>query len=54
MTLGTAIVVSIGILCVTFITVCIIGAGMTIKNQNNAKKSLEDISSKIIANRNKR
>lgn len=54
MTLGTAIVVSIGILCGTFLAALAIGAGITVKNQNTAKKSLEDISSKIIANRNKR
>jgi hypothetical protein len=58
MTVGTAIVVSVGIICSTLICLSLIGACIQIKkNQaasNLTKKLTDEISAKIIANRDKK
>lgn len=50
MTFGTALVICIGILCVTFLVACTLGAWLTVKKQNN----VNEISKKILENRDKK
>ena len=52
MTVGTAIVVSVGILAVAWIVTLGIGAWLTNKKQNQAKDITSAISQKILENRN--
>lgn len=58
MTIGTAIVVSVAIICVAFVTVCALGAWLTVKKQkiNNTQTEqsrqltqavIDNLSSKI-------
>lgn len=54
MTIGTAIVLSIGILCVTFLAACALGAWLTVKKQKNATEITNAISKKILENRDKK
>lgn len=44
MTLGTGIVISVGILCFTFVIVCLIGAAITKQKQQLASKIVKGIS----------
>ena len=54
MTIGTAIVVSIGIICATFLATVAIGAWLTTKKQQNAAEITNAISKKILENRDKK
>ena len=54
MTIGTAIVVSIGILAAAWIATMCIGAWLANKKQKDAKSLTDAISAKIIENRNKK
>lgn len=47
MTLGTAIVVSVAIICVTFLAVIGIGAVLSVKKTNATKKLTDEITSSI-------
>ena len=44
MTLGTGIVISVGILCGTFLVACLIGASITKQKQQLASKIVRGIS----------
>ena len=52
MTVGTAIVLSVGILATAWIITIAIGAWLTNKKQKEVKNIAKTISSKIIENRN--
>lgn len=47
MTLGTAIVISVAIICVTFLAVIGIGAVLAVKKTNATKKLTDEITSSI-------
>ena len=47
MTVGTAIVVSVAIICVTFLAVIGIGAVLAVKKTNATKKLTDEITSSI-------
>lgn len=47
MTVGTAIVVSVAIICVTFLAVIGIGAVLSVKKTNATKKLTDEITSSI-------
>ena len=47
MTIGTAIVVSVAIICVTFLAVIGIGAVLAVKKTNATKKLTDEITSSI-------
>lgn len=47
MTIGTAIVISISILCVTFITVCGIGAWLQVKKSKSANQLTQALTDSI-------
>lgn len=54
MTVGTAIVVSVGILAAAWIVTMCIGAWLANKKQKSAQDITNAISQKIIENRNKK
>ena len=54
MTVGTAIVVSVGILAVTWLATISIGAWLANKKQKSVQNLTNSISQKIIANRDKK
>lgn len=54
MTIGTAIVVSVGIIAAAWVATIAIGAWITMKKQKDAKNLTDAISAKIIANRDKK
>ena len=54
MTIGTAIVISIGILAGAWLLTLLCGAWLASKKASDNKKLVDDISAKIIASRSKK
>jgi uncharacterized membrane protein (DUF485 family) len=54
MTIGTGIVISVGIIAVAWIVTMCIGAWLANKKQNVTQKLTNEISAKILAHRDKK